>query len=170
LNLNHTSPGTSLAATLFLNLSQSSPGGTLSINCSSNVRSSLSSESSSLSYCPRNDIPGACAASFSLSLSLSFGCGFPRCDPERVETFSGAVEANDGVDTNGAFCWAWLDARKREEVRGPEGPGVDVDAAGDVGTFIASEEVLVLEGPAWGSSSSTMIRSSYMAMRRVDSS
>lgn len=132
------------------------------------MRSSLSSESSSLSYCPRNDIPGACAASFSLSLSLSFGCSFPRCDPERVETFSGAVDVNDGVDTSGTFCWAWLEARRREEVRGPEGPGVDVDAAGDVGTFIVSEEMLVLEGPAWGSSSSTMIRSSYMAMRRVD--
>jgi len=53
------------------------------MNCSSNDKSS-SSESSSLSYVPRNDVPGAIAAAFSLNFSFSFGWCLGLPADERV--------------------------------------------------------------------------------------
>lgn len=77
------------------------------MNCSSNTKSS-SSESSSRSYGPRKDIPGACAAAFSLSFSFSLGCIFGPLAAERV------VRPSEGSMYGGVLCLrlaASLDAR-----------------------------------------------------------
>ena len=97
LNLNHTSSPTSREAIAFFNLSQSSPGGIRKMNCSSKARSS-SSESSSLSYCPKKDVPGAWDAALSLNLSLSLGWGLLLVLEDLVVRSELSIESGDGVE------------------------------------------------------------------------